>query len=399
MRSFIQTAILTSGTLINSGLGLVFYLLIGRNLEVSSFGYFSFLLGIGILATDLGDFGVNASIIKLGHGEKFRSIFTVALIQRLIVGLILIVVALFAQLFYPANFLLSALVAFALLTAYICLQSLLSKEKYFSYAASNIIGNVARLGIVWLLISSNLLSSDTAIGAFVIGSLVTVVAGFAIIVVSEKGLPFTQTKLAEAFRGMVQFGGWLGISFGISAAASKIDSPLVFSLAGGTSAGLYSSAQRIASVLPQISTAIDNVFSPKLAKTQKPNHFFRQYLVLATISAVVLLASIPFASALIGLTFGSAYLPATQAFQIILFGFSIFLLSGPFTSSVIYRFGKSKLNVASSLGQLIISLASMTVLIPLYGATGAAIAFVITNIFNLLFYITSYFVISKKHGQ
>jgi O-antigen/teichoic acid export membrane protein len=397
VRSLIQTVILTSGTLINSGLGLVFYLLIGRNLPVSSFGYFSFLLGIGILAADLGDLGVNASIIKLGHGTDFRSIFTVAWIQRLVVGAVLIVTAVIVQLFYPANFLLSALVGFVLLATYVCLQSLLAKQKYFSYALSNVLGNLVRLGVVWVLISHRLLSSETAIGSFLIGSLITLLVGFGIVTTIEKSLPFTTSHMKEAYEKMLKFGGWLGVSFGISAAASKIDSPLVFSLAGSTSAGLYASAQRIASVLPQISTAIDNVFSPKLAKSENTSHYFKQYLVLAVIACVTLLLCIPFAGLLISLTFGQAYLPAVPSFQIILLGFSIFLLSGPFTSSVIYRFGKTKLNVISSLGQLVISVISMALLIPPLGAVGAAIAFAITNLFSLAFFAVCHYNFSKKN--
>lgn len=397
MRSLIQTVILTSGTLVNSGLGLLFYLLIGRNLPVSDFGYFSFLLGVAILAAELGDLGINASIIKLGHGEDFRSIFTVAWIQRLIVGVILIAMAIIAQLFYPANFLLSALVALALLATYICLQSLLAKQKYLSYVFSNVLGNLVRLGVVWVLISQRLLSSETAIGSFLVGSAVTLLVGFGLVTVIERGLPLTTSNLTEALNKMVKFGGWLGVSFGISAAASKIDSPLVFSLAGPASAGLYASAQRIASVLPQISTAIDNVFSPKLAKSENSSHYFKQYLVLAVIASVTLLICIPFAGLLISLTFGQAYLPAIPAFQIILLGFSVFLLSGPFTSSVIYRFGRTKLNVISSLGQFVISIVSMSLLIPPLGAVGAALAFVITNLFSLGFFAVCHFNFSKKN--
>ena len=106
-----QSVLMSAGTVVNSILGVVFYILVGRALSVADFGYFSFLLGIGVMFSELGDLGLGSAIVKFGQGDKFRSVVTIAVAARVVTGLIFLVAGVVAQVFYPANFTLSALVA------------------------------------------------------------------------------------------------------------------------------------------------------------------------------------------------------------------------------------------------------------------------------------------------
>lgn len=398
LRSLSQSATLSVGALLNSFLGLIFYIWVGRSLTVEGFGYFSFLFGIGVLAAELGDMGINPAIIRFGNKEGFKAVFTIATLQKLAVGIFLIVAALVAQLFYPENFLVSALVGWFLLLLYLPLQSFLAKQRYFLYVFTNIFGNVTRLAVIYLFITWQILSVETALGAVLIANIAALILGLGILIIIERGLPFALSNFRLMLKQIIGFSSWIGVSFGVSALAAKLDQPLVFSLAGAQAAGLYSSAQRLSSVLPQIAGAVDGVFSPKVAQTgkeQAQKHFF-EYLFLAVFLAVALLVAIPFTQLALTLVFGSQYQAAAPLLQLFLLGMAAFFLTGPFSSMVIYHYGQSKFHFLSSVIQLVVGVAVMLALIPQFGAMGAAIAFIVVNVLNLALFASFFILLSRR---
>ncbi len=396
MRSLTQSIILTGGTVVNSVLGLVFYIVIGRTLSLEAVGYFSFLLGIGVLAADIGDLGVSPSIIRFGHGDRFRAVFSVALLQRTMVGAIFFATALIAQQFYPANFFLSALVASCLLLLSTILQSFLAKQRYGLYVGASLLSNIFRLGAVLGLISGSLLTIDSALLAMVAANLLALSLGFIALCLLERGLPLVRSGLSKMLGEMARFGSFLGFSLSVSALASKLDNPLVFSLAGPQAAGLYFTAQRLSSIVPQVAGSLDGVFAPKFSKGEEIRKHFREYVLFAGVAALGILVVVPFTPLLLAFIFGPKYELAARLLQVLFVGMSLFIFSGPFTSSLIYRFSQTKLHFFTSLVQLALSVAFMALLIPHFAATGAALAFVIVQGLDLVAMISLYIIFNSR---
>lgn len=382
-QSFIQSG----GTGINSLLGLGFYLLAARSLGVASFGYFSFLLGFSLLASELGDLGFNSALIKFGSSEKFSAIFTLAALERIFVSVVLIFIFLIASTFFDHNLLLSGFVAVSLLLTSLITQSLNSRQAYGTSVLSNLFGNTTRLLLTFLLIKTSQFNAIEAMWVFLFGALITAAFGLISLRQIFKANLIDLNQAKKIWREVFRFNRYIAGSFGLSSLAAKLDIPILYTLAGPVAVGAYSGAQKISSIIPQLIASLETVFSPKLSQGENTKQDFKDYLILSAISAVVLLLFIPVATPIVHFVFGSKYESSIFLFQIFLVGLSIFSLSGPLTSVVLYRFGKSNYHFFGSLGQILISVGLFFLLIPKLGAVGAAVAFVAVQFFNLIYYL------------
>ncbi len=383
-----ESSSLTIGTITNSLLGLVFYILVARNLSISSFGYFSFILALGILAADLGDWGIDPSVIKFG-GKNLSPILSLGVIQRLLAGTLFLIIATIASVIFSTNFFPAAFIAVSLLSLYLVTQSFLAKQKYSFYIATNIFGNSFRLLLV--IVVGTLLTAESSLLIFVISNFAAITLGIILLIKSFPDAKINFRGLRETVQEVKTFSSWSGASFILSAVSAKIDNLLVFSLAGPFQAGLYSSAQKISTIFPQVASSLDSVFAPKLASSK--DHF-RNYLVIASIASIGTLILIPFASLVLGLL-GDKYLVATNTFQVLLIGMSVFILTGPFGSTILYHYGKAKTYFINGLFQLVVALVSYLILVPRFGSIGAASVFVITSLVSLIYFSTVYLFFTK----
>jgi len=395
MRSLIQSLGVTVSSLLNSLLGLVYYVWIGRTLSVEQFGYFSYLLTIGILASDLMDLGSSSAIVKFGR-EDFKRIFSVVIVHRLILGLVAVVTAIAFQLIYPANFLLSAIAATFLMFFGVATQSFLAKQKFAFFSLSNIVVNILRLAIVFVLGAYHYLNVESAIGAFAGSYALGTMSIFILYFVLAKQSPFNFENFRVTFSKVYRFGLPLGLAFGVNSLASKIDSLLIYSLSGGAAAGLYSSAQRLVSAPSQFAGSLSSVFSPKMADGKDIEKHFREYLAIAVASVFLVFATIPFVGIILGLIFGEKYLAAVQVLQILLIGLSAMILTGPFSNIITYAFDKTKVSFYNSLLQLAVGLLAMLYLIPRFGSVGAAISFDAVLFTSLVYYVINYLNYAKN---
>ncbi len=365
------------GTILNSLLGLIFYVLVARNLEVSGFGYFSFLLGVGILVAEISDLGSSSALIKFGTKDRFGSIFSLTVIHRILAS-ILIFIGLWAG---P-----SAFVAVSLLLVSLITQSFVALQKYPALVATNILGNLIRLGLTFYLISVGMLTPVSAIGIFALANFIAFVFG-AILLAKLKGLTFFRFDQARIiFPEVFAYSRNIAISFGMSSVSAKIDVPIIYFLGGPTTVGLYSSAQKLTSVLSQLAGAIENVFSPKFSNGGNIAHHFKDYFLINGLFAGLLILAIPFTGFLVPLIFGEKYILAIGVLNLLLAGLALFFLTGPLTAFILYARGKSIFLIAGSFLQLVVTLILYFLLIPTMGATGAAIAFVGANLVSLIYY-------------
>lgn len=376
-KSYWQSAVLTVGTVINSVLGLIFYILVAKSLGVEKFGQFSYLLGLGLLAAELGDLGINTAIIKFGAGETFSKIISFAFFQRAVV--FAIIMAIFSFL----GLLPSGMVAIGLLLAFLATQSLLARQKFGWQIFANIFGNLLRLLLIITL-------PIPAIIVFFLGTIVTFMVGIIPLIGDFSGFSFNKSFSKEVLKFCLPTAG----SFSLSSIASKIDVPILYHLAGPMATGIYSSAQKLTSVIPQIASALDGVFASKFS--QKSPAAFREYFSLSIIAALGLLVFIPFSGPLIFLVFGDKYLASETVFKIFLLSFVPFFLSGPFLGKILYGFGKAPVFLLVSAINLVISLTGFVILIGIFKENGAALTFIITNTVTLTFYVFIFFILRHQ---
>lgn len=394
-KSIKQSIFVSFGTGINSLLGLFFYLTVIQSLTVGAFGEYTFLLVLGTLAYELGDLGINSSILKFSQGEDISKTTTLALYERLAVGGLIFLLAAAAQLVLGQQFLVSACLAFSLLLFSIVNQTFLANERFLSSVAYNISANLLRLALIIGLVFVGGVTVTSALSVAIIGYLVIFTIGLLVLTMKlrVRFLKFQDAK--DHIPKVFHFSSWLGGSQAISALSAKIGSPILFALSGPVQTGLFGSAQTISGTISQFVGVLDSVFAPKFAKSRDHNHF-KTYFLLALSASVLIMLSIPFARLFITYVFPPDYHFAIPTLEILLFGYAIFFLSTPFSTSTLYTFGKSKIHLSNSAVQLIATLVLYIFLLPPLGAVGAALTFVSVNLLSLVLFVTSHLILSKR---
>ncbi len=385
--SWQQSSLVGVGTIINSFLGLFFYVLVARSLGVSNFGYFSYLLGLGLIAAELGDLGFSSALVKFSSQLGFPPVFWTMAFQRLCVSLLIILI------FIPLNFY-SGLIAVVLLFTGLVTQSLIVKQNYSLFVGCNIFGNSLRLVLtVWLLFA-NFLTPISAIVVFCLGASFTTLVGF--IGLLRFIFPVPHGETIRVIKVIFPFIRWVALSFGVASLSAKIDIPLIYLLAGPPAAGLYSSAQKLTSVLPQIAANLEGVFSPKFSLEENFSKHFKDYRNITIFIAVGIIFMIPLSPFLTTLIYGQKYQESIPILQVLLVSSAIFFVAGPYASSVIYRFSKSSYHLVSSILQLVFSVIFYLWLVPILGAIGAAITSVAVNVLSLFLFFGFHYRLWQK---
>lgn len=372
--SFGQAGILGVGTVVNSILGLVFYVLIARGLGLENFGYFSFLLGLGILAAELGDLGIGSALVKFGSGNDFSGVFVLSLMQRAVVS------AIITLLFVVSGHIYSATTAISLLFLSVTTQGLLARQRYWQYVTTNICGNTVRLLLTSWLVFMGLLTTVSGLVAFGLANLVAFLVGWAFL---KPGINLA--GVGQVIPAVFRYSRYLAVSYGITSLAAKVDIPLLYVLGGAGVTGLYSSAQKLISVFAQVAAAVEGVFAPKLSRQERRS--FRDYILVALLAGIGTLSAGIVSGLVIPLMFGAKYTETVPIFNWLLVGMVFFLFSGPFTAVVLYQKGKSGYHLAGSALQLVLTVGLFTALVPSLGVWGAVATFIVSQFFNLCFFI------------
>lgn len=143
--------------------------------------------------------------------------------------------------------------------------------------------------------------------------------------------------------------------------------------------GLYSAAQKIVGILAIFSGFIATVTLPKLSHfahsdQQKMRHLLESSLKIIFITAFPLvIGGLILKSSIIGFLFGSSYLPAANAFAILLFSI---LAVHPLAiiSTLLFVFDKQAKAIKYALTSSLCNIVLNFLLIPRYGMEGAAVA-------------------------
>lgn len=363
--SYWQSAFLSTGTIINSFLGLIFYILVARGLEPQNFGIFSLYLGIGMMVAEITDWGFGAAIIKFGTDkEKLKRIMGTVLLQRL---LIFSIILLFTHEVY-------VFIALSLSVLAVFTQSLLAQQKYLAYTITNICGNITRLALLAIF------SANFALPIFIGANLLAIIIGSSL----NKILPVFKIN---NFKEIWRFSRFAGGSLAISSLAAKLDIPIIFALGGAVTAGIYSSAQKLTSVFSQLAVSLEAVFSPKFSSGEKT---LKEYLILVSLVVFGILVFIPFSDFVINLVFGEKYLAAIPVFKLLLLGLIFFFLAGPFNTFLVYHKGKTNYQFINSILGSVVMISLYFLLVPGFGANGAAISFIVAMFLQMVLVMGEY---------
>jgi O-antigen/teichoic acid export membrane protein len=178
----------------------------------------------------------------------------------------------------------------------------------------------------------------------------------------------------------------------------RLDFILLQLLAGPAVLGVYAIASKFAELVKVPGMALTYVLYPRFAREGKATaaadarRLMPPATLLTTGVAVALLAA---ASAVIPALYGAAFEPAVVPAQVILVGLALDGLGGVI-SGFLYGVGRPGLNSWAMAAGLLVTVALDVILIPPYGATGAAVASAVAYVTSTLALVWFYWWVGRE---
>ncbi len=209
------------------------------------------------------------------------------------------------------------------------------------------------------------------IAGFILAPLIALLVGFHW---PKRGTQFSARSLILFSIPLITFAVFstLQLSIDLFSVKGMIHSPEV--------AGYYSAAQNIALVTFLGLSAIGQVLFPRISKLQSTGEQKEAKYIITKALRTLLLLVLPLtaliagtAPGLVQLLFGQAYLPAVPILRVLVTGY-IFLTIFAMFANILNGAGKARTTTLFAFIGLITGFAGCLILIPIWGATGAAVA-------------------------
>lgn len=399
-----QSQITVLGTIINGGLGALFYIFLARFLGPSQFGLFVLSVATMTLIGDSVDFGTNTGLVRFvsanlnANRDKALKFLKLSLEFKLAVWFFVLILGLLlspfiAQFIFKKEELTIPLrlvmlgVGGALLLSY-ATSALQAFQRYITWSLINISTNFLRIVIIFSLFYFGQLNLLNGLSSYIILPFF----GFSL---ASLFLPLKQIFKVKEERSVAKeffnFNVWVGIFTIIAAVSARLDTFLTARLLSSHELGIYGAASQLVQIVPQLITALGVVAAPKFASFTNNKDmisYLKKFQLLVLGIAILGLMTIPASYFVIPAIFGIEYLSAIGPFIILLIAMLIFLMSVPIHNSIIFYFGKPNFFVWVSIGHLLIISSLGYVLITNFGVIGAAVTVLVGTIFNLLLPLT-----------
>jgi O-antigen/teichoic acid export membrane protein len=383
------------GNFLNALMAMVVVILVSRAIGPTSFGVLAVFNAVNTTLIGLTNFGLDTAAIKLisSHLEERRrhaSVIMKAVFQmEIISGLIIILAGLLfshqiavalggSQYTFPVQlaFLASA---FGSAAAFVG-PFFVAYQRFVANALVGLIGGVVRIIAIFALVLTVGLNLTNVLWTYAIVPIIFFFAGLAL-VPRDWMIKSTKQEDYAAWSEIFHFSKWILLSYFATVLAGRVDVFFLSRFKGPTQVGLYAAAIQLCTVMPIIIGAISTVLLPQVSRYTK-RHEFVSYLKKvtfgATVLCLVLLPVIIFGQQIIQLIFGAKYNGSFGAFRIMFAGYLIALYANPI-SLVLYGLNKPNKLTIMNYAQLVISVVSNFLLIPVIGIEGAALTFFIMN--------------------
>lgn len=393
-RTFSQSSLTISATIINGILGLIFYILLAKNLGPLSLGAFAFTVAALTLIADIGDLGTDTGLIRfvgkyINEKQITLKLLKLSLEIKLLVWILVLILGWILSPIIMENIfkkpqLLDPLrlgligVGGALLFSFIN-HSIQAFQKYKVWGFLLVGSNSLRLLLIFVVILFLKLNLFNSLEIYIFVPFLFFIIGFFFL--PRFILVKNEFSVASEF---FSFNKWVFLISVVAATGARIDTFLTTRFSPIESVGIYSVAVSLTSFIPQLFFAIATVIAPKLASfsSEEVAAIYLKKLQLLCLGVAFLgLTGIPIGHFLINHFYGIEYGTSFTPFVILYIAQLIFLLALPVHQAIFYYFAKPKIMVPVSIIQFVIVIILGWWLINLCGIIGAAISVLIGNVF------------------
>jgi O-antigen/teichoic acid export membrane protein len=369
-----------------------------RFLGPTEFGKFSYTLAVALVSGQLFDLGaariltIRTSLL-IGSGAKSEDvgrIYGSLFVLRLMLGIILLPLLAWLALSTRWSYLAAGLSLGFLISVVLCLSAVFqSRLEFGKYAASIFLPGAARLaGIILLVVSGNG-SLHKFIIFYLVAHLLTVLALLQLIPWRKVHLQ-SPSKGVDDFLNLVHFGKWLMAAAVFEVAYLKTDVFTLRVLGNPHDLGIYTAAFVFAGFFSLVFNSVVAYYVPVMCRSAGEERIDRLKDYFLESADLLGLVGIPAAigiwavgPTLFPLVFGEQY-QASAAVWPILATYSIFMVINQ-TGAVFFALGKLHIITLATMGIFVTNLLFCWLLVPHYGAFGAAWAVAIGQVLCLIF--------------
>lgn len=391
-----------SGNIMAQGLGFILVMLMTRGLGPEKYGVYVVFITIYDFLRQFADFGISTSYVKLcsdriNKNKNLKSLFFSTLVSKIFLSLLLSILILllsedisiyfFDSLRYTnlIRIIGSSVVFTQIFNVFVTHLQSIQKFKYYSLA--NISNQLIRL-IVMIIISYFFSFQD--IEKFVVGyvSSFGILFLFCIVFLGRKMHDLIKAKFSfQVIKDIYSMGFWVFLSGLAVILMMRLDMLMLNRLSSDIQVGYYSVALQLALIFPLLTNSIQATLMPKVGEYLQ-EHSIRDYvnrILSYTKFLFLILIFILFTSPLIvKIIFSLQYSNSIPVFQILIISVFFGIFINPI-SLIFYHKNKAKNLTLMNWIQLGLNFAFNFLLIPKYGAVGAAITTLVVRVFGSLF--------------
>ena len=412
-----KTAVNTYFVFFGNGLSaffaFIFTVMYTNNLSWVDVGYFSALLSLLLLVSDLSDVGIGTSLSNFlppleGTKEKLLAFLKTAFLLQFVIAftatlVLFLLSGILGEILFHTNthnILLQITFIGILFTIFanFCQYALSARQKFLQVSFLSAFGGLIRLllFLVIYIFATVHLSNTVYVQTFSV--LILMIMSLFLL-----GIDFIKVKrISGDLIKLLKFTSFLGIARGLTALASRLDVLMIISLRGPTEAGIYATASRIIAIYPLLSGSFGTVIAPKLStfSERKGLKKFMLKVIMGTIGLIgTVLVLILVAKPFMLLLFPQKGIEAISVFQLLLVSMIFFVGSLPAVSLAIYHLKKPHILTINSVLQLIIVFFGNLIFIPKFGHFGASYSLIIA--YSITLFSTSamtLYYLKKKHA-
>jgi O-antigen/teichoic acid export membrane protein len=397
-----QSVIASVSTITNGLLGAAFYFILARLLGSFDYGVFSLAVSLITTLSGVFDLGADQSVIMFipkYPKPLYFPYLKLALCLKLLSGSFVILSLIIFSKYISFNILnqpsiqpLMILVGLGVITQLLFSFSTSVAQGLQRYTLWGILfvgTNFIRLLLLYLLFTLKSLNSQSIILVYILLPLLGFLVLFSIIKTD-----FLKSKITwVVFNHFFSFNKWI-VGFAIlSSISSKLDIFFTARFVSLSPVGIYSLSSQIVSFLPQLTTSLGAVISPKFSSFTNINQNKIYITKTSFLSLFIAFSSgillIPL-SLLVFNYSGHSYISGFKPFIILLFSSILFLIITPIRDSLLYYFAKPKLFFITGIFQIILYSVLSPYLMSKYSIIGSSLVVLINILISSIFYFYYY---------
>lgn len=397
--TFKQSSLTFSATVINGVLGMFFYIFLARVLGPSDFGIFILSVTVLALVADIGNLGINTGIVNFvskyfkSDIQRSMKFLKLGLFSKILLSLIVFILGYWLSPFVSENIFnkpelitplrlvflgVGTTWMFSFTTSYYQ-----ASQRFVSWGIIQIFTNFIRLAGVIAVFYFGELNINISIIFYIIAPLIGFLLSFINI-----STDYIKENIGKDIRDeFINYNKWVAVFGGFSAFSSRADTFVLGRLAKPVGIGLYSAANQLVQVIPQLIGAIGTVVAPKFSSfnnDEKMLKYFKKLQVMVIGIALTILFFSPIVRYIINIFFGKDYVNSFSIFLILLISMLVFLISIPVHNVIIYYYSYPKLFSYLSVVNLLVVLPSAYFLTIKFGVFTTAYAVLLGNTINFI---------------